>query len=208
MPLHFQIPIPNTSDVVDGQFTDDEWATLRPFHAEWDRLRQAEWIANGMPAQFNIEWEDGVGQTLSTPDKPTNAQVKEVLHGLRPFVLNDEALFFPKALNIPMRALQHPWMREQKRIGLARFTGADVGSMYQLSANYLQLNTDRALNLWLNAFEYHRDPVKYATFIRERGKEPDELDLATFRSMLVGRVDAIQGLVGFITWFENNTTPS
>lgn len=206
MPTQFRLPIPDTPEIVDGQFTDDEWESLLAFRAESERLRRAEWIASGMSAPIHIEWSQGSPLTHSTPNRPSDAQVKEVLHGLRPFILQKDPHFFPRTLNILTGAIRHPWMRAQKRTALDRFVGADVRQLFQLTAGDLELTAPRAIDLWLNAFEYHRDPVKHAEFVKERGGEPNDLDLAVFRSMLVGKVDAIMGLANFITWFVNNST--
>lgn len=204
MPIQFSFEIPDSTDVVSGQFTDADWSALIAFRAEWERFRQTEWIANDMPAQVQIEWTPESGLVLNTPNKPSNAQFGEFLHGLRPFILNNEPHYWPKAFNILRRAIQHPWMREVKKREQGRFEGDDIRQLITVRANGLPLTAKETLHLWLNAFEYHRDDDKVRAYVDARGGPPEEIDLAFFRLFMVSKVDVIIGLVGMITWIDNH----
>ncbi len=193
---------PPREEVFEGIITDHDWGYLVGFRDETQRLASAEWVAAGMNADFTVSFSATEGLRVQTPNKPSNAQVAEVLQRIRPFVLRSEDLFFDKVMVVFERYLAHPWLTVQLQRARDQFSGADQASLYQLSANQLQLNTQRALDLWLNAFEFHRDKRKAAAFIRESGRKPDELMLAVFRSMLVGKVDVLLRLGRMITGFE------
>lgn len=196
---------PHREEVFEAIITDVDWQYLVDFRNEVNHLATAEWVAAGMPGELHVAFSAEEGLRVETPNKPSNAQVSEVLEYLRPFILRSEALAFERVMVVFDRYLVHPWLKVEMQRVRDRFSGDDQASMYQLSANDLRVNSPETLDLWLNAFRFHRDKRKAASFLGKSGREPDELMLAVFRSMLVGKVDALLGLGRMVTEFEGHS---
>ncbi len=195
-------PSQATEEVCAGTISDVDWAILIAFRNESRRLETCEWVLAGMPATFRVEASQTTGLIVHTPNRPTDAQVAEVLLRLRPFILQREPQFYNRVAGVLAGYFDHPWLREDMRKASDRFSGADQVGLYTLTRNILPINTPATFDLWLNAFEFHRDPDKYERFVRESGGEPGPLEHAVFRSMLVGKVDAVFGLGSVITAIE------
>jgi len=83
---------PPREKVFKGIITDRDWGYLVGFRGETQRLARAEWVAAGMNGGFHVSFSVGDGLRVETPNKPSDAQVAEVLQSLRPFILQERGV--------------------------------------------------------------------------------------------------------------------
>lgn len=196
---------PPREETFEPIVTETDWAYLIAFRDEVRRMAACEWVRAGLNADYRIDYTQDNGVTIHVPHKPTNAQVAELLEGLRPFLLRVEDLHFDKIMAVLEKYFTHPWLKPTLKGVWEAYRGEDQAAMFQLSANDLQLNTEPSLNLWLNAFRFHRDKRKAAAFITKAGREPDELMLAVFRSLIAAKALTLIRLGDWVSEFEKNS---
>lgn len=92
-------------EVVEAEFTDEEIGVLKQFIAYSDRTSESRLLQNGLPAinrmvysncDFRMECEDY-----------NNGDLYELLHLLRPLILDDERASFEKVRNLIAKKLSH-----------------------------------------------------------------------------------------------------
>lgn len=215
MPLPFSITLRKKSDqsaeVCAGEIGDEDWDLVEAFRKEAARLRTSEWIKSGLDDDYTLE-SDSTGRTaVKLPNPPSDAAVRELLHLLRPFVLQNERTFFPKVTGRLWRYFAHDYIRTilaQHRDGFndgydrAYFelsvSSTIEGATGQNGNDNFVINDAEAFSLWLNAFEYHRDERKRKQLIEKLGAEPDDLTLAQFRRMIADKARAVLHVASFL----------
>ena len=210
---------------VPGSIPDSDWELLVRFRDESLRLKSCKWVVHGLQHNVKIKWNRTDGMEVVTPGRPDASAFAEALHRLRPFILDREPLFYHKAAGVLCRSVDDGNFQGTMRRLADRFSGKDLSDqiklfsagidrsqippgqsldqmLRQFGSSFLQLNSPKALDLWLNAFEFHRDQEKRDEFIRRSGGEPGELALAVFRSMMAGKAEAVLWLAGLVTDIE------
>jgi hypothetical protein len=87
------------------------------------------------------------------------------------------------------------------------FDGKIMRESFVIQTNDLELNSARAFELWVDAFEYHRhgrDSRARERFLKDHGGPPDDLALAVFRDMLRDKILAIQNMAGLVNSIEKS----
>lgn len=187
-------------EVCEGTIADVDRELFALFHTYASELREAVWVRDGLDAEYSLDARaDGV-PVVTVPNRPTDTAVRELLMLLRPFLLNDEATYFPKVTARLREYLTHPYLRahlDRHRKGFADGYGR---AFFTLSVNDVAINDQRTFDWWLNAFHYHRDPQKRAKLLAVVRDDVDELTLAVFRSMIADKALAILTIDDF--WVE------
>lgn len=232
MPVRFKVAIPKEDSgntvTLPGELSDRKWGVLERFLEEVEGLRVCQWVKDGLHANFKLKGITGKGMSLETPGRPEHGSVVEVLHRLRPFVLEGETTYFLKAVNTLKSGVRDPRLKDFLKQYKDRFTGDDQKDVIRLyvfnvdssqidptrpldevleeySARHLQLNTEGALKLWLNAFEYHRDEDKRTEYVERTGGKPDEWALAVYRSLIAGKAEAILRYANLLATLEKES---
>lgn len=190
--------------LVEGSFTDEEWLQLTKFRQYVRELEESEYVSNGMPLDSKISWT--VEEGFYSPTLPPASQIREFLHLLRPLILDDEATYFPRILNIIARHFQHPYFRDTIKTLRDGFLKGNTIRYFKVSIDELQINSEKALRLWLNAFEYHRDPEKEAKLRTLHQEVPFASSKSLLINQLRDKVDAMQWLAAFIDRIEKAPT--
>ena len=143
-------------------FTPDEWERLEKFATYAEDLTHTTLLSTKGRLAFSLHvGQDGV--RFEPTEIPDSHQVSELLHRMRPFVLTNEDTYFPRVRKILARRLDHPafqtYLDRQKEI----FDGRRCQAMRVVSHGTL-INSTETLDLWLNAYEYHRDDEKRTEF--------------------------------------------
>ena len=182
-------------------------------------------MQDGLSANFKIKWNPTDGMKLETPNRPNDAAVVEVLHCLRPFVLQDEDTYFFKVAKTLQSGVRDKRFNAYLKPYKDRFTGDDQKDLIRLytfnvdvsqfdpswiagevpqefAGKHLQMNTEKALKLWLYAFEYHRNQDDQREYEQRTGGRPDELALTVFRSLLAGKIEAILKFANLLVALE------
>jgi hypothetical protein len=215
VPLPFSITLRKQSDqsaeVCAGEIADEDCQLIASFRQEGAKLRTSEWVKTGLDDHYTLEGDSTGKIVVKVPNRPSDSSVRELLHLLRPFVLQSEATFFPKVTGRLWGYLAHPHLRAllaEHRDGFNHGYGRAYfqlavsatldGAMGQNNEDWFVINDARAFDLWVNAFEYHRDDTKRARLREKLGTDPDELSLAIFRSMIADKARAVLHITSFL----------
>lgn len=215
MPLPFNITLRKQSDqsaeVCAGEISDEDWDLIDAFRKEAARLRTCEWIKAGLDDDYTLESDSTGRVVVNVANPPSDAAVRELLHLLRPFVLQNERTFFPKVTGRLWGYFAHEYIRgilAQHRDGFSHgydracfelsVSATIEGAAGQNRDDNFVINDAEAFNLWINAFEYHRDEKKRKQLIEKLGAEPDDLTLAQFRRMIADKARAVLHVANFL----------
>jgi hypothetical protein len=215
VPLPFRIILRKKSDqsaeVCAGEMSDEDWDLVEAFRKEAARLRTCEWIEAGLDDDYTVETDSRGSMVVNVANPPSDAAVRELLHVLRRFVLQSERTFFPTVTGRLWGYFAHEYLRgilAQHRDGFKHgydrayfelsVSATIEGATGQKRADNFVINDAEAFNLWINAFEYHRDESKRNQLIKKLGAEPDDLTLAQFRRMIADKARAVLHVANFL----------
>jgi hypothetical protein len=207
MPVPFNIRLTRESDgaveTCAGTIDDADWALFATFRDYSTSLGSSEWVRACLDAGYSI-MEDGAGiPQIEAPYRPSDAAFRELLHLMRPFVLQNEPTWYP-SINSTLRGyLQHPYLQDWLAVGRRIFDNGRFHLYGQISINDLPLHSEKTFQTWLNAYEYHRDQTKRAKLEAAFNGPPDEMSLAAFRSILADRTVEVRRLAALISNIEN-----
>lgn len=205
--MRFKIVVKNKytgiETVCSGEFAPEEVAVLRDFQAYSSELSSAEMFRNGWKSS-PLGWSEQRG--FYSEDKTPKSQIRELVHLLRPFVLQGENTNYFKVVNILSKRMDSVGIRALLKRWKDGFSQDPSQASVAISANGLLLNSDKAFFLWLNAFEYHRDKEKQTELEAALGSLPFELAKNVFINAAVVKVDAISRLAKFI-WDIEHAAP-
>jgi hypothetical protein len=174
-------------------------AALLDYARYTEAIGQTQFALNARTSG-KVRWlEDGsvVGEAQA-PD----VEIRELLHVMRPILLKDEATNFSRVANIVARRLDHPVIRQHIDDWKAAFGQKASQAVYQLTSGDLLLNSDEALDLWLNAFEYHRDKDKQQKLGKQLGEMPVEAAKPLFVAGLIDKAHAALSLARLVRAIE------
>lgn len=194
---------------VSGAFTDEEWALAVEYAEYASVIETTQWVRRGMATNLSVKWDEAQGLTTKT-ELPTDVELREFLHVLRPLILQDERTFFLKILKIFSRHIRLDGFAFFKQLK-GQFTGHDFTRQVRIEVqragetDRILLNSDDFLRLWLNAYEYHRDRGNRAR-IEELHEVVDlEHTKALMLHLLVDKTRAILSLRGLIATFQGGS---
>ena len=218
IPFRFRIKMRDSSEeeICEGEIPSAEWGRLIAFRDFARELETAEWVKAGLDADYNVTSRENGEPIVETPIRPSDGAVREVLLLLRPFILEKEETAYLRVLGVLRRFVQHPGFdalfEHQKRYFLhgqfGFFGQISVGGPNSdpLSDNMLVLNDSKTLDMWLNAFVYHRDTKKRQALEMHIGKEHDEFTLAALRAPIADKAYAVLWLANFIDQMAKSPT--
>jgi hypothetical protein len=218
IPFRFRLTKPDSTaeEICEGAIPDEDWAIAVEFREYALELESAEWVKSGLDAGYDVKFSADSGTVVEVPKPPTDTAVREVLLLLRPFILDDEPTSFLRVLGILRRYMSHPALKqlfEQRRriflkgqLGLYGEISISGPGADPLGDGALVLNDTKTLNLWLNAFVYHRDADKREALLSHFGSKDDELVHATLRALIADKTQAVIWLATFIDQLANSAT--
>ncbi|MCY3019801.1 MAG: hypothetical protein NTW87_12330 [Planctomycetota bacterium] len=169
---------------------DADEQVLRAFLHEAQALEDSLLRQGGFAASYHVSWK--IGQPLVITGTEPNADQRAVmLHRLRPFLLQGESLYFHSVRGILARSSDSPFLHDWLRQTKARFTCKHSQQQFLISVGDMVLNSEAALNQWLNAFEYHREEAKAIDLIMTHDPFPVDASRPIFIMMLREKVDAV-----------------
>jgi hypothetical protein len=180
-----------------GTFPEKEWRILARFTEYADQLRQNLLGRQGAAVSFTVRGETGSGLEYEVA-LPTDDELGAFLHRLRPFVLPKERTAFSSVTEILRRRLVHPVALDVLSRHHALFAGESFQSLFTVTINDLIINSEEALRLWLNGFEYHRDEDKRAALEALAPVMPLEAARAIFINMMLDKSTAVREVAGMI----------
>lgn len=189
------------SQAITGRLSGNLWSLLGAFREQATRLSASEWVQADCPGSWRLS-----SAGVEEQDAPSPTAIAATLHLLRPFVLQSETLYFPKFTSQLYLEINDTLARKVISRNVAMFSCKDMRAVYRVIGNDLVLNTEYAVDLWLDAFEYHpygkKTPERRQRFIDTYGRPPDSLARAVFRDMLRAKVFAILNMADFAEAFK------
>lgn len=184
-------------DELKPEWTDLEWRRLLEFTKEAEGLTATEFIKSGAGTQLKISFQQGQGLKVAST-RPSMEALRQLLHAIRPFILQREPFSFVNMTSLIGKKLSHPVIRALLKSHSEEFSGLRSQRLFTLKLNHLMLNSDEALMKWLNAYEYHRDEDKQLELEQLTRAFPSEALITMFASMLTNKVRAIMELADLI----------
>jgi hypothetical protein len=176
---------------VNGEFTDEEWQDALLYLESFGRLSKCRIVESQAQLNWGFSWQAG-----ATPEfrasMPPDDDIDAFLLRMRPFVLNDEPTSFYRMRNIVARRMPLDAVRNHLERVKAAYNGSAIG--FSINHNSRSLTSDEAVDLWLNAFEYHQDDGKRVELRAMFALFPETAARALFVQMMLSRAAAVQQL--------------
>ncbi|HVJ27407.1 MAG TPA: hypothetical protein VM493_07675 [Vicinamibacterales bacterium] len=160
--VSLQLEFSNGAKVaLEAEFTPAESEALSRFALETDRLLQARVLR---------EQSEGVGVTRRydsyDEEKGITAERRnELLHRLRPFLLQRQPTYFYRVCEILDRRLQHEsvhvYLEHQRAVFSGEAYRALLRGPAERPAGTVVIDSEEISMKWLHGSEYHRDPDKF-----------------------------------------------
>lgn len=193
---------------ISGVFENTEWKTLCNFRNYAQDLIQTKIVQNGMRSSLKVNFDHNDGLSFRA-DLPPWEDIIVFLHKFRPLGLNSERTYFFKVCNILSKRLNHPWFNNAINKQRDFFTGKMMQSKIRITSNAVLLNSEKVLNDWLNAYEYHRDETKQQELEQLHKIIPLEISKAIFVHLLIDKAKAafkIADLIHIMILNKNDTS--
>lgn len=204
MPRSFTLNIKDhrtgTASHASVEIPDEEWAALTGFCESAAALADTDYVRVGIPDLCEVNSDDLL--VARTP-LPAPRIVREFLHVLRPLILSSEPYCYERITRILGRRLDHPLWRDLIKGYVKSFRADASQHSFTARAGDLILNSECALNLWLNSYEYHRDADKRAELDRAKDFVSWELSQALFLDILGAKAEAILELAEIIKFLSD-----
>lgn len=175
---------------VEGSFSDEDLKILWMYSGHLARVRQAGLIVRGMPFITNMNWQAGAMMKFTCPPF-ADAELFELLHVLRPVILNSEIASFQKVMGLLGRAFRDKIYSKHQTYIRRMFENGELSMYMQLSINDHKLLDDFLLRIWLNGTQYHTDQDKAKIWGKVESAVTPENARAILISQLHSRVKAL-----------------
>jgi hypothetical protein len=182
----------------DGQVDEEvtlpidnsEFALLKKYLANCDRLRSAQLLAKEFPCVTNIKWtvEDGLSFEIMDFDY---SHVCELLHLARPLFLASEPASFERVQAIFGKKSKGTALAKHLKHLRSVYERGDYQPYFQISVNDTPLFHDNTLKDWLNGVEYHQDQEKEEKIQALESALSENILRGIFVSQLSGRIKAV-----------------
>lgn len=175
---------------IQVEFSDEEWDVLCRFTGFAEELLETTMIKEGVGVRYNLKWEVAQGMRDDS-SLPPQSYVAEFIHRMRPFVVESEPTHFYKVCKILGCQIEHE--RVRKSLGRLHdlYSGKELQRYFKMTTSDIVVNSQATLDMWLNAFEYHRDKEKRQRLTVVHSIVPEDNARAMFVSMMYDRAKAV-----------------
>lgn len=186
-----------------ADFEDKDWQILLDFVNYATDLDGLTLVKQGSIVKLGISHESGQSVTFKT-ELPPDEQIIALMHRLRPFILENEPTNFNRVANILTRKIDNSQFRELIKRLRSTFLATKYRNMFQITVNDTMIvNTEQALQTWLNAFEFHRDQDKRKSMEKVFVMFPENASKAIFVMLLIDKLFVIRTLAPFVMVITN-----
>lgn len=189
-------------------FTDAEWADLQKFVLLSQEVAETPLVHEVRHVSISLSYDFTTNTQAHTVTLPPKAEIHALLHVMRPFVLTgkDEPCSFNRICNILVHRLEDLGVRAAVDGQKDLFSGKEFqqqATLMALSADKsVVMNSEGTFQLWLNAYEYHKDADK-----QERLADlplPFEPLRGIFISMMQDRAMAVLNISDFVRFLADS----
>jgi hypothetical protein len=149
---------------IEGTFAPADLDLLEQYIQHLKRIRETTLLTRGMPSITNLSWNPGASMTF-TCSEYTNSELYELLHVLRPVILESEAASFYKVQALLGRAFRDKDYASHQRALRRIFEHGELSMYMQVSVGGQRLLDESLLNIWLNGTQYHTDSEKARAWV-------------------------------------------
>lgn len=167
MPHPFHIKVTNTEtglvEEQSGAFADEDWRRLTEYLANSQRLASCRFAESQSQLHWRIAGERGSPARIEATLPPED-DIAAFLHYLRPFMLAHSPTNFAKIRKVIGREVSLTPIQQYLKRLKAMYAGREIPFQIEIGsrAGRLTLNSEAAIDKWLNGLEYHQDDDKRA----------------------------------------------
>ncbi len=136
--------------------TEKDIELLNYFTNRMNRVNNCALLKRGIPVINEIEFGN-MGIKISCSSSYSDGELFELLHVLRPLILQEERASFFKIANLFGRIIHGEKFKKQLKSLRKDFEHGRLSSYMQINIVGRNLFHDVTLKLWLNSEEYHSD---------------------------------------------------
>ncbi len=178
---------------IDAVFEDSDLTILQNFSNLLARVRVTTLLTRGMPAIGNINTNRSTGLTF-TCSPYSDSELHELLHVLRPVILEKEPASFKKVSALINRRFKNKNLSNYLKVQRQLFEDGELAFYMQIRIEDKPLFHESLLHLWLNAEQYHTDPEKSSAWQQLKSSLEPENVRALVMNQLHGKVKALFNL--------------
>ena len=149
----------NVAATITADFESEDIDQLRKFSNLMSRVKSAALLSRGFAGITNMKWAAGAGMVFTCAPY-TNGELYELLHILRPVMLEEENASFHKTLALLSRRFKDKTFAQHQKALRHIFEEGELSSYMQISVGEQKLLHNSILRLWLNGTQYHSDQEK------------------------------------------------
>ena len=157
--LSLNLGADQTLEIVVANFDFTELSLLARFVKFVERCKESAIVQRGMPTLSNIIWSPEQGMRFVCPPYQ-NSELYELLHVLRPLILQNESTSFQNVLALLGKKITNDKFRTCLKELRMMFDHGELKGYMQISLNGHLLFDDATLKTWLNSTQYHTDEDK------------------------------------------------
>ena len=147
-----------SSSEVKGDFLDEEIRVLQQYSNLVGRIRESNLVQRGVPRIEKMSWT-AAGTLFAAPDF-SNGELYELLHVLRPTILEREPASFQKVLALLGRKFKDQTFASHARYLRTLFEDGEYSMFMQITVADQKFFDKSLLGIWLNGTQYHTDAEK------------------------------------------------
>ena len=178
---------------ISANFDDQEVERLRQFTKLVERLSDASLLRRGMSRISKMNFTPETGFKF-TSELPSNAELYELLHLLRPVTLHKESASFNRVLALLARRFEDEYIRDKMKRLRQIYDQGELSLYMQMSVGEHSLFDPKFLDVWLNGTQYHTDSNKAAIWARLENALSSENAMALVNTQLHSKVKALYEL--------------
>ena len=188
------------------QFSETDLTVLHRYVEYYDEMIQLGINPAEMMIEVSIRVDLKQRQTLVSSEKPHPLVLSGFANAIRPFILEKEPTAFYRALKIERNSCSSYHFKEFTRRLANAYKCRKNGMKFTLRAGQEIISQDRAFNMWLNAYIYHRDPDKRALLESFKTAAPWEMQESCYQMHFIEKARIIQILALTIKHVFKNAT--
>ncbi len=185
-------------DSISATFKQDDLALLRSYVQLLARVRTCTLLTRGMPAITNFKWESGTSMSFECAPY-SDAELHELLHVLRPVILQKEATSFNNVAALLGRRFASRAFADHMKVIRRVFEHGELNLYMQVSVGGQPLFHESLLDTWLNGAQYHTDAEKAEAWRALEKSLSTPNARAVVMSQLQGKVKALFNLEYIVT---------
>lgn len=194
----FTLKIGEDSFPITTNFEDVDWQVLLDYVSYALDLNELSMVRSGAYANLSINYKEGQPLTFES-QIPPGEQLFALMHRLRPFILQKESTYFDKVTNILTKEIDNGEFRELIKRLRSTFSARRFYDPIKLTVNDgFVITSEKALQTWLNGFEYHRAKDAREAMEQVFAVFPEDASRAIFVMLLIEKVKAIRALAPLV----------